>query len=459
MSFTYRHDAFIGPLGDEKLYLLMTPQDQHAGKFTVPTSPGSLAITGVGFQPDCVIIIGAKSGGIGATSGRFYMGCATSSDSDQQWCLSASGGYLGNPPERVKSFRTGYCVSVSQKTGVEALRASLTSFDVDGFTLDFDLAGGWHADAATTLRYLALKGDYRAGTLVSGGDISGAPFRPKGLWLATARCKEEGMFIQQGWQVSQGFASADGQACISGAAVDDGEMLSIGIFSSGYYDTDHCLAILRPRHQISGDPNFDVKFFMTAKLNAFTSDGASLYWLDQDSSIFVDEYLCGYLLCGEDAEAGSFHEATVAEDANLYRDVATRIAPTAMLTSARGVVTDPAREQYLYGGHAYISFGALNDTGWLDSGSALPAEEFYAAFGESGGGFGTGGGFQLTVSAEGDYWQAKVWYHGSELGGFVQDGINVTETFQRPTIIDMMWRFARRQQSRMRTPAKGSTAG
>lgn len=467
MSFRYHHDSFLWhPIGDEKQYLLMTPQDQHAAKFTIPTITGNFSLTGCGFQPDCVILMGSFAGGIGTTSGRFYFGCATSSDSDQQWCLSCSGGYLP-PTHRVKSFRTGHCIDVTQKDGTEPLRASLVSFDADGFTLNFDIAGdfvnypdtGYRGYPITELRYLALKGDFLAGTMLSGGDISGAPFRPKGLWIASTKQTSEGVKTNDGWHVGQGFASVEGQACITGAAVDVNQMISTGTFSSGYYDTDHCLAIIRPRHQVASTPTHDILLYMTARLNAFTSDGVSLYWENQDPTIFTNEYLCGYLLVGEDAEAGAFHESTLVEDPNDYRDVATRIAPTAMLTSARGNVTDVNHLQYLYGGHAYLSFGALNDTGWLDRGSSDPPEEFFTSFAESGGGFGTGGGFQLTDSGEGDYWQCRVWIHDQENGGFPQDGINVVSTSVQPQIIDMMWRDARRQQGRTRTPAKGSTAG
>lgn len=457
MGFTYHKDSF--GQGDTKMSLLLLPDDQFAGTLTPPSVPGDVSVTGIGFQPDCVIFLGTHPSIISQFGGRFSMGMASSDASDQQWALGIAGGYLdgAGSVKRVKAWRPGYCFTVVERTGTEALRASLSSMDVDGFTLSFDIVGGWLSPthAVDEIAFLALKGDFLVGVGQVGDDISGAPFQPQGVWVASSRSTKSELVTDAGWQVAQGAATGpDPQFSMTGGAINNADKTTPGIRSTSYRDIENSLTLIKPADAAA---LADVAVIAQGKWNLFTADGVSWFWTSND----LIRWQYGYLLTGCPSEVKTFDYPAVTSDPGVtYRDVSSSFEPTAMLMTNLG---NPGSAldlgDFITGGHAYFSFGAKNPTGWLDRGSSDPPEEFSEAFAESSGGFGTGGGFSLTQCAYRRYWQAASWAHASEPGGFTENGVNVVETFLNPTIIDMMWRWARRVQSRVRTPATRTTAG
>lgn len=478
MSFRYRKDSFADD--DQKPYLLILAPAAKTGEITVPAdgATGNQVITGVGFKPDVVFFIASQNEATGGTSGRMTIGCATSPDADQQWSGSARLSWLSNPPIRVKSWRPGYCITCSDTSPVdnspdEALRASLVSFDADGFTLNYDIVGPWRGHNMTRYAYLAMQGDFRAGITTVGHDITGVPFQPKGVFLFSTRSMPtDGVQGNQGWQMSMGFASDDGQASTSGAAVDQSEMYSGGIFSSGYWDEESCMNIIRPANGVGappgGGPASDplyhrVAWYARAVYNSMTPDGVSLFWSTSPNeayppgtppTVFAKDYDVGYLCCGgdgvtQDAEGGNFHQPPNSFDpTEIYRDVQSRFCPNATLIGARGIVA-PGREHYLYGGACYLGIGAANEPyGWLDRFTSHPPEEFWAGILEGGGGYGTGGGLSYSESGYGTYQQAKSADHGeegniSDDSGGGQNGINIVECIPNvPLIVGTNWRVS-----------------
>ena len=104
------------------------------GGFTI-TGTGTQSYTGVGFQGnDAQFTVGGKSGS--STVTQSMIGNA---DGTRQNCVTVFGDGTGH-----KSTRTNtVCISQWERvagTITEVLRASLTSFDADGFTLNVTTA-------------------------------------------------------------------------------------------------------------------------------------------------------------------------------------------------------------------------------------------------------------------------------------------------------------------------------
>jgi len=163
----------------------------NTGTFALPpvgTTP-DIVVTGVGFQPDFLITLGASDHeGIGALMG---WGMASSPAAADQACLSNAHWIFGS---RFSRFESGYCCTAYQvptaSTDSDYL-CHLKSFDADGFTVGVDQ--NIKNDGATQ-HFLALKDpstSFKVGVATqktSAGTkaITGVGFRPgAGLFFSS----------------------------------------------------------------------------------------------------------------------------------------------------------------------------------------------------------------------------------------------------------------------------------
>lgn len=162
-----------------------------ASALTAPSSTGNQAITGVGFQPDCVIMVGTNvvaDSNVDPDIGAFCVGFANK-DLEQGVCACAGVEDVATM-DNARYQRTDKCLAMFNDANMSALthEASLTAVGVDGFTLNYTTANV----ASKRVMYLALKGGrYKIGSLVS--PIVGTPpvvqsittvgFQPRGLML------------------------------------------------------------------------------------------------------------------------------------------------------------------------------------------------------------------------------------------------------------------------------------
>ena len=128
------------------------------GTFTPPSGTGSYAVTGVGFQPKVLLLFfnknqGTDNGGpLNQVVGQ-SIGFAAGSGSTQQVCAAWNVRGDGSYTTSVR-WQEGLCASGSSSgANVIYVEASLTSFDADGFTLNFATAS-----VSFTAWYLALGG-------------------------------------------------------------------------------------------------------------------------------------------------------------------------------------------------------------------------------------------------------------------------------------------------------------
>jgi hypothetical protein len=154
-----------------------------AGNFALSTTgTGDQAVTGVGFQPDCVIILGQTGQTATPNDGshqRVGLGWAVSTTSE-----ITMGFGVANAVAAVDSSSYGRSDELSAViTGGEGIsnRFDLTSFDADGFTINRITTPA----QAAVVAYLALKGgSYASGELLTKTDtstaidITGLSFKP-----------------------------------------------------------------------------------------------------------------------------------------------------------------------------------------------------------------------------------------------------------------------------------------
>lgn len=111
------------------------------GYLETPTSaPGNLSVTGLGFQPDCVLfIVGNLSVGSPlALEPTVSRGAMTGSEQfAEMFGCSSSGGW-----ETVRGKTDTLCIALYDAWGNPLALASRVSLDSDGFTLDFSTIDG-----------------------------------------------------------------------------------------------------------------------------------------------------------------------------------------------------------------------------------------------------------------------------------------------------------------------------
>lgn len=451
-SFTYRSrpDSSAALVDkSERLWLVMNSVDQKVGTLSM-SGVGSVAVTGLGFQPDVIVLTGVRKTGGLTPPAQYSVGCASD---DAQWSYGITVRH-GTTPENFTRWREDACFTMIGPNGfaviVERVRASLTSMDADGFTLDVEVHD---LGASLTVGYLALKGNYKVGmasipTSTGTQELSGIGFAPKGVWLASAPGHLDlsisaPRYDRFGWDVCNGFASD--MAGISQEAMWGGARRS-GIPNRSASRWEHVALLLGLAP--SGSETWTIR--CRAVADAFLTDSFRLDWTTVDG---VANRRFAYL-AHDEAEAGSFQ---ITSDAPLGPDldvvVPTEIEPLSMITTATGyyglsaATIDVTPDTFMVGGQGNIGFGASEP--WaLNSG-----DELCSALVQSSGGP-TGGGFPTCGCTLRQNYQGFCYWHDPPSGD-----VNATlggqsyDVFQSrgPLLIPSMnARFAQRQSSATR---------
>lgn len=155
------------------------------GSFQEPGSTGDVPVTGLGFQPDCVIFLSTHdtaSAPSWVDDSTWAVGAATAAG--EQFVMAEAGNDNVATTLQRRYVKTGECIAgFSAAATATDMRASLVSLDSDGFTVNF-------AERASTRQvfYLAIKGgSYTVGstsahiTLNGTTAVSGLGYAPTGL--------------------------------------------------------------------------------------------------------------------------------------------------------------------------------------------------------------------------------------------------------------------------------------
>jgi len=161
--------------------------DAYVKSWTFATSTGDQAVTGVGFQPDYVLHIGATLAGALPQSGvspRVFIG---GMDASAMFCLT----FMDRDAQATTSCLTGgttdRTIWALSTLGLGDYKATYVSLDADGFTVNVDNA----APSATNVLSLCCKGgSYNAAAFYTSATeppvdqaITGVGFTPEGVLI------------------------------------------------------------------------------------------------------------------------------------------------------------------------------------------------------------------------------------------------------------------------------------
>lgn len=131
-------------------YLAMKGARFKVGKDTQKTSTGTKATTGVGFQPSALVIWGDMQTTSASPHASAHMTMGATDGTNNEAAIVASTDNLADA-ETARSVKTDKCVvCLAPATPSITSAANLSSFDSDGFTLD------WTAADATAREFLYL---------------------------------------------------------------------------------------------------------------------------------------------------------------------------------------------------------------------------------------------------------------------------------------------------------------
>ncbi len=162
-GFTY--DATIVNTNFEVLYLAIKADSLKVGNIRLPAGTGSVAETGVGFQPEGIIAIclpGNWDGSTFQTTGNVVGSQASLGASDASNEVGAYWGWADDVTARDGGYSSSKSIFVEhpeingndeQPLALPAVKVAVTSLDSDGFTLSHTLA-----DLRGGLFYMALLG-------------------------------------------------------------------------------------------------------------------------------------------------------------------------------------------------------------------------------------------------------------------------------------------------------------
>lgn len=133
------------------------------GEFNAPTATGNSAVSGVGFEPDTILLFGVSDDVAlpsNATHASLSFGAASSTTARCANAIRNRDGVTTSQLGRYQSQSKCYTAMTNDGTGTRAA-ADLVSFDADGFTLNWSIA----PTVADKVFYVALKGaHFKVGT-------------------------------------------------------------------------------------------------------------------------------------------------------------------------------------------------------------------------------------------------------------------------------------------------------
>ncbi len=192
------------------------------GNFAGSGLTGNQAITGVGFQPDAVLIFGTEDTLVddNSTNGLFFLGFAVSATERACISISADNNEATSNVNRLQ-FTDACLVGLSVGGSVDA-EADFVSNDADGFTIN------WSDSRDKAYHFLCLKGaQYAVGSLdtqTSTGNFSetGVGFQGDAGIFASF-CNVTDASPVGGLEMSLGVATSSTERFIIGGTSEDGQ--------------------------------------------------------------------------------------------------------------------------------------------------------------------------------------------------------------------------------------------
>jgi hypothetical protein len=242
------------------------------GEFAMTTGTGAQAFTGVGFQGNLGIFFQQLHAGAGNADGNRYYGGLGFANATQQAGLAFWGHHGTTAPNASESYMdaSNAILSGNIGTGGIFMRASLTTFDADGFTINraasmgvtrqffgLIIQGNFQSHIATQARKITTTGtvDYTTG------------FQPGAVLLAgafpTADATET---IQSHWSIGAGTSSSDDHG------IWVGDASTINTDTNNYSDAGNIYTQATNPSTIAAQANLDSMQATAYRLNWSTVD-------------------------------------------------------------------------------------------------------------------------------------------------------------------------------------------
>ncbi|MGE0373172.1 MAG: hypothetical protein AB7Q01_14990 [Gammaproteobacteria bacterium] len=283
-------------------------------EFTLATSTGNQPVTGVGFQPDLVIILCNGTAGVASGNGFSSLGAGVSSSS--RWVVGQWHNNASSPSNVSRVTRTDRIIDIPNADGSATdYQADLVSMDANGFTINVGVTGGVGLEcAALCLAGSDLEvavGSFLTGTSTGAGitAVSGLSFEPKAvltMWATTSTG------VGTSTRQNLGFASGpSNQWGASGWEADNAAMITSHAWHSDRYIDG----------QTHTADDTDISF------DAFTSDG----WTHDITAVPASLLVC-YVALGGSAQ---FYVGNDAQDTSTGPEPTTGVGfePVALITN------------------------------------------------------------------------------------------------------------------------------
>lgn len=327
--------------------------DLYVGSFTKTNTTGTQAITGVGFTPKAIVF---WTSGSNAASGTWdqhiYQGIGfTSGASDSYSVSGASFDNAGTSSTARRIAAKAITLQLDDANSSNIQEADLSSFDADGFTLNWTTNGGIPALSSTEVMFLAIGGDdvsakvvnWTSPTSTGNKAVTGVGFEPTVVLHSLSGAETTVPSSAAGMVTSFGAMDGSGNQWTNTVGSRDGLSTTD---TARYQRTDKAIATLR--YNGVGLPVWE-----EAEYVSMDSDGFTLNFTSAIAAAYEAFSLC---LSGLDAKVGNFAKTTSGAPAS-QSVTGVGFEPGALLLSN---VEFPASTSVVQ--HAYWSLGAGDGT-------------------------------------------------------------------------------------------------
>jgi hypothetical protein len=313
------------------------------GTFTKATATGSQVITGVGFQPKAVIFWWTRQTSYSESAGILVGYGFATNDGGNCGVAFASDDGAGTSNTGRRRSTTYSIIILSNGDPTRSAQASVTSFDTDGFTLN------WQTNEARAdiIQYIALGGvdltnakasSFTLTTATGTQDVTGVGFQPDFAMFLWTFTEATGTDTQHA-EVGLGFAVSSTKR---GAVVADSEDGRSTMDTWQQQRTDSCILLLDPT---SGAQDAIVDF------SQFLADGFRLSKTDSPAAATPIFYLA---LKGGYYDVGSFNSVTTTGNQDV---TSVGFQPRLVMLATQGRSASTA-----IGGTAELAFGAATSS-------------------------------------------------------------------------------------------------
>ena len=309
------------------------------GSWTTPSGTGNDAQTGVGFQPDCMLFLDCLETAVNQVTNGMSMslGVATSATGADNQVMAAQ---TEDGQGTTDTYRYSYedeCIAALDINGAVDRRATLVSFDADGWTLN------WLEAQTGVACYLALKGgQYAVGNFVlptnqtDTSTITGVGFQAQGA-LFFSPCSIESTQDTGAQQMKTQLGAAVSGSDRLGLATWDRDNQSVGSpYMVMEYDCIYCdVSTTAVKNEVD--------------LSTFNSDGFVVVKDGAETGVQLCRFLCFGDAGGQTIAAGLATEADSAlaiagsaktKAIGLATSAESALAVTALRTRLAGLATE-----------------------------------------------------------------------------------------------------------------------